>query len=85
MFPNAGIHASAGAIVFKAGSGWSNFDGNVDAFTFGTASDTTTFNFESTVAPPTDKDQCKNGGWQQFNAPAFKNEGDCVSSVSKND
>ena len=31
------------------------------------------------VGPPTNKDQCKNGGWQQFNNPAFKNQGDCVS------
>jgi hypothetical protein len=25
------------------------------------------------------KDQCKNGGWQNFTSPAFKNQGDCVS------
>jgi hypothetical protein len=25
------------------------------------------------------KDQCKNGGWQDFTSPAFKNQGDCVS------
>ncbi len=33
-FPNIGVHPSAllGAILFKAGSGWSSFDGNVDAF-----------------------------------------------------
>jgi hypothetical protein len=24
-------------------------------------------------------DQCKNGGWQNFTSPAFKNQGDCVS------
>ena len=30
--------------------------------------------------PPTDKDQCKNGGWQLFDFPRkFKNQGDCVS------
>lgn len=28
---------------------------------------------------PTDKAQCKNGGWQQFGV--FKNQGDCVSFV----
>jgi hypothetical protein len=27
----------------------------------------------------TSKDQCKNGGWQNFSNPAFKNQGDCVS------
>ena len=31
------------------------------------------------VGPPTSKDQCKKGGWQKFNNPAFKNQGQCVS------
>lgn len=30
---------------------------------------------------PVTKDECKNGGWQNFN-PAFKNQGDCVSFVA---
>ena len=25
------------------------------------------------------KDQCKDGGWQNFTSPTFKNQGDCVS------
>jgi hypothetical protein len=29
---------------------------------------------------PTSKDQCKNGGWQDFGV--FKNQGDCVSFVA---
>jgi hypothetical protein len=34
------------------------------------------------VGPPTSKDQCKKGGWEQFNTPrTFKNQGDCVSFV----
>ena len=34
------------------------------------------------VGPPTSADQCKNGGWEQFNTPrTFKNQGDCVSFV----
>jgi YVTN family beta-propeller protein len=34
------------------------------------------------VGPPTDKDQCKNGGWKIFTIPrTFKNQGDCVSFV----
>jgi hypothetical protein len=28
---------------------------------------------------PTSKDQCKNGGWQTFNNPTFKNQGECVA------
>jgi hypothetical protein len=34
------------------------------------------------VGPPTNKDQCKNGGWKTFNNPSFKNQGDCVSYVA---
>ncbi len=34
------------------------------------------------VGPPTSADQCKKGGWEQFNTPrTFKNQGDCVSFV----
>jgi hypothetical protein len=34
------------------------------------------------VGPPTSKDQCKKGGWQTFNNPTFKNQGQCVSFVN---
>ena len=34
------------------------------------------------VGPPTSKDECKKGGWQQFNNPSFKNQGDCASFVA---
>jgi hypothetical protein len=33
---------------------------------------------------PTDKDQCKNGGWKTFTDPSFRNQGQCVSSVVGN-
>lgn len=33
---------------------------------------------------PTNKDQCKNGGWHSFNTPKFKNQGDCVSWFATN-
>ena len=33
------------------------------------------------VTAPTDKDQCKNGGWESFTNPSFKNQGQCVSYV----
>jgi hypothetical protein len=35
----------------------------------------------ATTSAPTTKDQCKDGGWKNFN-PAFKNQGDCVSWVA---
>jgi hypothetical protein len=31
---------------------------------------------------PTSKDQCKNGGWQTFNDPTFKNQGECVATAT---
>jgi hypothetical protein len=34
------------------------------------------------IGPPTNQDQCKNGGWQRFNNPSFPNQGQCVSSVT---
>lgn len=34
------------------------------------------------VGPPTDKAECKKGGWEQFTNPTFKNQGDCVSYVA---
>jgi len=35
------------------------------------------------VGPPTDKNQCKKGGWKTFNNPTFKNQGQCISFVEK--
>lgn len=57
-FPNAGVHATYGAVYLKAGSGWPGFRGNVDNLVIGVDGATTTFNFERTVAtvpplPPT--------------------------------
>jgi hypothetical protein len=83
-WPDGGIHPTdPGSVIFKAGSGWTNFDGNVDAFTIGISgvNDTYDFNLHST---PTDKDQCKNGGYKNFNPPSgpYKNQGQCVSDAN---
>jgi hypothetical protein len=32
---------------------------------------------------PNSKDDCKDGGWQSFDNPRFKNQGDCVSWVNQ--
>ena len=38
---------------------------------------------DAQTGPPTDEDQCKNGGWQRFNFPrTFKNQGDCIQFVN---
>lgn len=42
-----------------------------------------TIEFCRGVGPPTNKDQCENGGWRTVNAPrAFKNQGDCIQFVN---
>ncbi len=46
LFPKAGIHNLFGAILFKAGSGWASFDGNVDAFTIGINGAETTYDLD---------------------------------------
>lgn len=38
---------------------------------------------DTQIGPPTTKDQCKNGGWMNFNTPrTFKNQGDCIQYVN---
>jgi hypothetical protein len=38
---------------------------------------------DTTIGPPRSKDQCKDGGWANFNAPRkFKNQGDCIQYVN---
>ncbi len=32
---------------------------------------------------PSNKDQCKNGGWKTFTNPSYKNQGQCVSAMAK--
>jgi hypothetical protein len=83
-FPNAGILSSQPVVLLKAGSGWSNFDGNVDAFTIGVTGSNTTYDFEP-YRVATDKEQCKNGGWQNVkrtDGSGFKNQGQCIQYVN---
>jgi len=85
VYPHAAIKMRSGAGNFgvKAGSGYSSFDGNMDNIRIGTSEAVTTFDFElHTVA--TNKDQCKNGGYKNFNPPSgpYKNQGQCVSSTN---
>ncbi len=59
-----------------------------DSFTF-TASDGANTSAVATFAitvtgsgSPTSKDECKDGGWQRFDNPRFRNQGECVSFVA---
>jgi hypothetical protein len=78
LYPTATIQGE----LINQGSGNPGIDANVDAYTFGASGNATTWNFDPLTGPPTSKDQCKNGGWQDFDNPTFKNQGDCVSFVA---
>lgn len=72
-----------GGIGFNQGSGNENLTTAVDGLTVGTSGTTTTFDFDTQKQRPTDKDECKNGGFRNFQTE-YKNQGDCVSSVARN-
>jgi hypothetical protein len=59
---------AGGVGTFRQDTGWAGFVPAV--------------RFTATVPAPTSKDQCKAGGWQQFDNPHFKNQGDCVQFVN---
>jgi len=56
-------------------------DGYLDNVVVDLDSDVTTYDFEAAPVLPTNKDECKGGGWKTFNNPTFKNQGQCVASV----
>ena len=45
-FPDLGVHGTYGALVLKAGSGWSGFLGNVDSLSITVGAATTLYDFE---------------------------------------
>lgn len=45
-YPNIGVHATLGAVLIKAGGGWTGFTGNVDKLVIGVNGDETTYDFE---------------------------------------
>lgn len=53
-----------------------------NAFPFLAVDNTEKYEIVPLVGPPAHKDECKDGGWQTFNNPEFKNQGDCVSFVT---
>lgn len=59
-------------------------DGYLDKVVVKIDDDIVTYDFEPALKP-TSKEQCNGEGWKTFNAPAFKNQGDCVSFVQSNE
>jgi hypothetical protein len=73
-----------GGFGVNQGSGNPGLVASVDALTIGVDGTSTIYNFDP-YQVATDKDQCKQGGWQTVtdaDGNAFKNQGDCVSYVA---
>ncbi len=64
--------------------GGSQIDGEQEVWFDNTVINDTAYNFTPLLTPAS-KDECKNGGWMDFNNPVFKNQGDCVSYVQSNE
>lgn len=58
-------------------------DGYLDKVVVDASGNTTTYDFEP-VLKPTNKDECKQGGWTAFNSPVFANQGQCVAWANHN-
>jgi hypothetical protein len=69
---------ATGQILIRAGHpGPAGLEGSVDRIVVGDV----TFDFEP-VNTVTDKADCMNGGWADFNNPVFTNPGDCIQFVN---
>jgi hypothetical protein len=78
---SANLLPSGSVLVAGGASSLSPFTVTASAELFAAAAPTPTPT--PSVGPPTNKDQCKNGGWQTFNTPRkFKNQGDCIQFVN---
>lgn len=59
-------------------------DGYLDNVVVNASGDVTTYDFEPAISP-SNKDECKKNNWKTFNAPAFANQGQCVSWTNHHD
>jgi hypothetical protein len=71
-----------GGFGVNQGSGNPGLIAATDALTLGVNAATVVYDFEPLISPSS-ADECKNGGWQTFNDPVFKNQGQCVSSMHR--
>jgi uncharacterized protein len=62
---------------FEPGRGASDHDPLYARFAFD-------IEIEEPPSAPTERDQCKDGGWRTFTDPSFRNQGQCVAYVSAN-
>jgi hypothetical protein len=59
-------------------------DGYLDNVVVDIDNGVTISNFDP-ILTPTNKDECKKGGWATFNTPAFPNQGQCVAWTNHHD
>ena len=82
-YPGVRIRVTDAFLGIRVGEPYPDgYTENIDAFKFATATAATTFDFEPLIGPPATKDACKQNGWQAFNYPTFKNQGDCIQFVN---
>lgn len=67
-----------GAVVLGIGVNVGTFNPGWTVATDGVQFNDVIYDFELGRRPAA-KDECKNGGWETFNDPSFRNQGDCVS------
>lgn len=86
-YPGVRIRVTDSFMGVRVGEPYADgYTENIDAFRFGTASGTTSFDFDTVeepvlLPPPTSKDQCKHDGWMSFNNPPFTSKKDCEKYV----
>jgi hypothetical protein len=81
-YPGVRIRVTDSWLGLRVGEPYPDgYTDNLDAFKFATGGGEQVFDFEATLPPPTDKDQCKDGGWETFTDPPYRNQGDCISDV----
>src|SRR5579872_7228802 len=73
---NAGYTLHGTGTIAGDGSINGTVNNNCQTFSMGPGSATAVV-----VGPPTNKAQCKDGGWKTFNNPSFKNQDQCVDYV----
>lgn len=83
-YPNAivhsfGVYAGTFDPDYNVGTSKQNLNLEVDGITFNES----TYDFEAAPTLATSTDQCKDGGWMSFQS-AYKNQGQCVSSIVSN-
>jgi hypothetical protein len=81
LYTLAAVQAACpNAVVLGIGVNVGTFNPGYTVATDGVRFNETIYNFELPRTPAS-KDACKDGGWETFDGPAFKNQGDCVSFI----